>query len=267
MRLTLVSLALLILLAGPMPAAAGPPVAAEAGPVLVPDRLFDSSEVLRQAQAQSMPDLDGRTSGKNTKKAMLYSLILPGLGEYYLGHRTRAKGFFVAEGAIWTAFTVFRVQGNHRRDLYREYAEVNAGVPRRNDDDYYRVIGNYDSAEGPYSANEQVRREARAIFPNQPDRQEEYFQEHAYLGDDAWQWGSTESRLRFKDMRSSSLDAYHRADLSIGLAVANRILSVLDAGILAAKQHREEDSEGRFSWDVETGREGPGAHITLARTF
>ena len=267
MRLKLVILGVLIFGLGAAPAGAGPGPVGGSGPVLIPDRLFDSGDVLRQAQAEPGLDLTGAGQRKTTQKAMLYSLLLPGLGEYYLGHTTRAKAFFVAEGAVWTAFTVFRVQGNHRRELYREYAEINAGVPVRDDDDYYRVIGNFDSADGPYSANEQVRREARAIYPNQPDKQEEYFQDHAYLGDNAWEWGGTDQRLRFKDMRSSSIDSYHRADLSIGLAVANRILSVLDAGVLAARQHRDEDSAGRLSWDIDSGREGPGARITLARTF
>jgi len=267
MRLKLVMLSLLILIAGVAPAAAGPLETGGSAPLLMPDRLFDSGTVLRQAQAEPGLDLTGGGEGKTTRKAMLYSLLLPGLGEHYLGHTTRAKAFFVAEGAIWTTFTVFRVQGSHRKDLYREFAEINAGVPSRDDDDYYRVIGNFDSAEGPFSANEQVRREARAIFPNDPAAQDQYFEENAFLGDDAWDWESTELRDRFKDMRSSSIDAYHRADLSLGLLVANRILSVLDTGLLASRSHRALDTAGRVSWDIDAGREGPGARITLARTF
>jgi hypothetical protein len=236
------------------------------GTPLGPDRLYDSRQVLELAAAEPGPGLALDAPVKNPKLAMLFSLLLPGLGEHYLGHTGRAKVFFATEGLIWTSFAVFRVQGAHREDLYREYAEVHAGVSPRDDDDFYRQIGNFNSSDGPYSANEVVRRQARAIYPNNPDAQQSYFDENAYTGDNAWNWSDPSIREQYRDLRSSSLDAFHRSELSIGAAVANRLLSIIDAGILASKLNRAASPEsGGVSWQIQA--EPEGGRLTLSRAF
>jgi hypothetical protein len=158
--------------------------------------------------------------------------------------------FFLAEGAIWTSYAVFQVQGAHRKDIYREFARVNAGVATRNDDEFYRIIGNYESSDGPFSANEQVRREARANYPDDRAKQEEYYQEHAYTGDDTWTWQSQAMLDTYQDMRDASLSAYHKSNFSLGLALANRLISVVDTGILAAKRATQQASTNWQTWAI-----------------
>jgi hypothetical protein len=247
---------------------AGPPGRSGTTPNLYPDRLYDASRVLQQAAETPGVSLPRASGGKNAKVAMLYSLLLPGLGEQYLGHTGRAKGFFVAEGGIWTAFAIFRSQGAHRKDLYKEFAEVNAGVKQRNNDDYYRIVGNYLSSDGPFSANEFVRRQARALWPGVDEAsrkaREQYLQENGYFGDNSWAWPDVETLIAYQRMRKSSLDAYHRADLTVGLLLANRLLSVLDVGLLAK---RSGNDHAGLSWHIDAGPGGPGAQLTLARTF
>jgi hypothetical protein len=236
--------------------------------MLGPDRLYDSAELLQTTDQELEPSLRIETDKKNAKLAMLYSLILPGLGQQYLGHSGRAKIFYVAEGAIWTSFAVFRIQGNHREDLYKEFAAINAGPKERDDDDFYRTIGNFVSSDGPFSANEEVRRQARALFPDDRDAQDQYFEDHAYTGDDAWEWESEDAQQRFGEMRTSSLDAYHRSELAVGLLVANRLVSVLDVGLLAARRKNDHaDDEARLSWNLQAVRGRPGAQVTLSRRF
>jgi len=269
MRWTLPPLAAAALAAGLVSAAsAAAPAPPGSTPHLYPQRLYDAARILEQAPETPGVALPRSSGEKNPKLAMLYSLLLPGLGEQYLGHTGRAKGFFVAEGGIWTAFAVFRTQGGHRKDLYHEYAQVNAGVKPRNDDDFYRVVGNYLSSDGPYSANEFVRRQARALWPGVDEAsrraREQYIAENGYFGDNSWDWPSTETLIAYQKMRKSSLDAYHRADLTVGLLLANRLLSVLDVGFLA--KGRGGDHAG-LSWHLDAGPEGPGAQLTLARSF
>lgn len=248
-------------------AASAAPRIAAAAPLLVPDRMYKAEDVLQSATSEEGVVLTGPSGEKNPKLAMLYSLLLPGLGEHYLGHSTRAKGFFVAEGAIWAGFGVFRLQGNHRQDLFREYARASAGVSVRDDDEFYRIVGNFISSEGPYSANEQVRRAARSIFPGDRERQDEYIAAHEYTGGDAWRWASETQRERFRDMRTSSLDAYHRADLTVGLMVANRLLSVLDVGLISARSRARGKDQATLSWEIDADRKGPNARVTLSRSF
>lgn len=249
-------------------AAVAVPAGAEPGPAdLFPARLYSAQAVLNAPAEEPAPALAVTLDGKNPRLAMLFSLILPGLGEQYLGHSGRAKAFFVTEGAIWTSFAAFRIQGNHRKNLYKEYADVFAGVPPRNDEDFYRTIGNFISSDGPFSANESIRRQARANFPNSLQKQQEFYDQYAYTGDNAWTWESAARWQQYQDMRSASLDAIHRSNLSLGLLVANRLLSVIDAGIIAARRSRAHTNAARVSWNLEAGPRGPEATVVVSRAF
>ena len=236
--------------------------------ILGPDRIYDSAALLQDTAVEPEANLQVEPKEKNVKLAMLYSLLLPGLGESYLGYKGRATAFFVVEGAIWVSFAAFRIQGDHREDLYKEFAEVHAGVAQRNDEEFYRTIGNFIGADGPFSANEQVRRQARSIYPDDREAQDEYFEENAYTGEDEWRW-SSEGRLEaYGDMRSSAENSYHNSELAVGLLVANRILSVVDVGIIGARSKSEQaDDQARLSWNFEAPQGGPGARVTLSRTF
>jgi hypothetical protein len=235
-------------------------------PQLGPDRLYDSRSMLAQVAAQeNEPAVAEAEVPGNSRVAMLYSLVLPGLGEYALGHHDRAKVFFLAEGAIWTSYAVFQVQGAHRKDIYQEFARVNAGVSKRNDDEFYRIIGNYVSSDGAFSANEQVRREARANYPDDRAKQEEYYQEHAYTGNDTWTWQSEAALQTYQDMRDASISSYHNSNFSLGLAIANRLISVVDTGILAAKKSRANSTTTGFRWNIEA--EPSGARLLVSRSF
>ena len=162
---------------------------------------------------------------------------------------------------------MFRTQGGHREDLFREYAQAKAGVSVRDDDEFYRIVGNFVAAEGPYSANEQIRRQARALFPGDREQQDAYIEDHIYTGNDAWRWDSEEERDRFKSMRNSSLDAYHRANLTLGLLVADRLLSVVDVGLISARGRSRGPDQATLSWEIDAARTGPTARILLSRAF
>ena len=79
-----------LLLAGAVTSAA--PRIATAAPLLVPDRMYKAEDVLKSATAEEGMVLATPSGEKNPKLAMLYSLLLPGLGEHYLGHSTPGEG-------------------------------------------------------------------------------------------------------------------------------------------------------------------------------
>ncbi|NNF08111.1 MAG: hypothetical protein HKN21_15210 [Candidatus Eisenbacteria bacterium] len=236
---------------------------------LLPSRVYSASAILESSEEEftgaQLRNLEGY---KDPRLAMLYSLLLPGLGEMWLGHTTRAKAFFVAEAGVWTAFGIFETQGSHREKIYKEYAADFAGVPVRDDNEFYRIIGNFPAAEGPFSANEAIRRQARALFPNNRGQQESYVGENGYFGDSSWEWQTQEEFNRYRELRSRSLDSYNNADLTLGLLLVNRLASVVDAGLLANKRNKSlaQDQMG-FHWSVEPGSEGPSAKFVLARNF
>ena len=167
----------------------------------------------------------GQEGRKSLRKALLFSLMLPGAGEVYMGHTGRAEAMFAAEAGIWASFAYFRIQGDMREDSYKEIARMSAGVTREMDDFYYKMLAYYVSNE---DFNVDIIRDARLRFPDDRAMQIEYFDEHAYLGDDAWQWDSLDRMNEYARIRTLSRQSDRRATLTTGFAVLNRMISMID---------------------------------------
>jgi len=156
-------------------------------------------------------------------KAGLMSLILPGAGQYYNGHNTKAGVFLVAEFGVWCAYSVFNHQGSIRSDTYVQYAGIYAGTSGDYSDSYWQSVGRYLSSD---EYNEGVLREERAYSEA----------EHELItGTDAWQWRSEEFQDNFRRLRVASNSAYSHRDFMLMFAVINRALSVIDAVTNAGK--------------------------------
>ena len=220
--------------------------------------------------AQVDPTDDGSPS---KSKALLLSTVLPGAGQYYAGRTTRAKVFFLAEAAIWTGFVVFQVQGHLRQDSYIEYAELTAGVDAEDKpEEFYRALGQYMRSDpGPSSYNEDIRREARALYPDDRQAQERYLQENGYFGGDAWEWQSAEDQAHYKSLRKKSLFSFEKATYMLGLAVANRVIAAMDAARSVAKSSKQRDQSQGFRLEMRSdpGSPGsaPGMMLCLTRDF
>ncbi|MEK7316415.1 MAG: hypothetical protein AAB011_09555, partial [Candidatus Eisenbacteria bacterium] len=175
------------------------------------------------APAASADTAPAKRPGK--RRALLYSLLLPGAGELSLGARGRAAGFFVAEGLIWTHYVWFQVAGRLRRDDYIEQAQLNAGVGVNSEEDsYWKLVGQYErsSGSGPGSYEEDVRREARDLHPDDPAAQDAYVLQNLPTGDQAWAWNSPELQKAYRGTRASSNRAFDRAKYSFAAAILNR---------------------------------------------
>lgn len=162
---------------------------------------------------------------KSMGKALLLSLILPGTGQEYIGSQRRARSMWTAETAVWTTYVLFTVQGGNREDKYKEMAGMFADVSGNRDDGYYQAIAFYTTN---YDYNIDVRREARYIYPYDPALQDQYVLDHGYFGDDAWEWDDVGRQLEFRNTRTASKESYRRATLTLGFAVLNRMVSMID---------------------------------------
>lgn len=178
----------------------------------------------------------GAAGEKSLSRAMLYSLLLPGAGEAYMGYDTRAKAAVGAEAVIWTGFAYFTYQGGLREDRYKEMAYIHAGVEGDRDDDYYQAIAYYLSN---YDYNVDILREARFYYPYDRDLQLEYWEDNGYFGADAWEWSTIEAMREYRDVRTESRKSYRRATLMVGFAVLNRMISMvgLYVSYKAGEQH------------------------------
>jgi len=201
----------------------------------------------------------------------LYSLLLPGLGQLYLGEKREAKLFLLGEAAVWTAFVVFRVEGRLREDAYKEYAVTHAGLGSRNHSDaFYRIIGDYNSAE-EYEEFLKMEGRYQAYYDDPTDPQADYQAlEDFYLSSrvrdfEPWKWTSTEDRRFYHRLRSGSRQAYRRAVYMLAAAAVNRVASAVLAARSARAGGRGEEV-GR--WQIRVGPdEEAEIGIFLSRGF
>jgi hypothetical protein len=194
----------------------------------------------------------------NPRKVMLYSLLLPGLGQQMAGKDERARIYYGIELAIWTAWAANRMEGHARKDRFIEFAQQEAGVGTGDrNDDYWRTISQFERSDpGPASANEYVRRQARSLYPGDRAAQQAYLEQNGYFGGRAWDWQNADNLGRYRFLRSQSLDSYHRAQYSIGLAIVHRLISMVDAVRVAGKINRARAGHGEQGATEPRGRFG-----------
>jgi len=197
-------------------------------------------------------------------KAIGYSALLPGLAQWNLGHRNRALGFWIAEAAFWTGFATYRVQGTIREDSYLEMATLHAGVTDvdSRDDDYLRRLSSWPSSD--LYDDLIVRRDARTFSGDDPAARAAYFEENRIPVEDRWDWRSSADRERFDDKRGESKSAFKRSRNMIGLAVANRVVAMIDAVVLS---NRNSDSAYRLQMEPRHNGEDWEGRLSLSRRY
>ncbi|MBN2364219.1 hypothetical protein JXL83_08815 [candidate division WOR-3 bacterium] len=157
-------------------------------------------------------------------KVLFASLLIPGGGEYLLGNKKAALGFFIAEGLVWTGYLSMRWKGNSIQNNYRIYASDIAGAyySERNET-YWDAIEWYQSAE---SYNLKVREDARKLYPDDYDAQLRYIQENSYTGSYAWDWNGKLSQYDYyRGMRRNSREALQNASYILSGAILTRVVS------------------------------------------
>lgn len=165
-------------------------------------------------------------------KAGIYSALIPGLGEYYVGHRAKARIFFAVEAATWVSFFTFHIYGNWKEDDFIQFAAENANANLENkSDEFTDWVGFYDDID-------QFNSLGRVQDPERP-----------YLVDNAenhWRWQSAEAQSTYRHLKNRSREAYRHRDFMVGLAVVNRIVSIIDA-VRDAKRSQREIKGSEFS--------------------
>ncbi|MCK4606062.1 MAG: hypothetical protein KAU35_02075 [candidate division Zixibacteria bacterium] len=165
-----------------------------------------------------------RSERKSVGKAVLYSIILPGLGEYYVGNRKKARYFFAAEALWWLGYLSYRTDGGWKKDDYIAFAHEQAGANLEGkSDEFVDFVGYYYNID-------QYNTLGRVLDRDRP-----------YLVDNAsnhWCWQSSEDKAAFREMKNGSREAYRQAKFMIGLMVLNRIVSAIDAAHDARSSRR-----------------------------
>lgn len=172
---------------------------------------------------------------KNPGLAVIYSLLLPGMGELYAGSYSSGKYFTIAEGALWLTYIGFNSYGNWQRDRYKAFAASNGGVNTSSKDaDYFANISEYDNIY-EYNYQQALNRNYSGVY----DVNKYY-----------WNW-TDQDRKTYRDMWSSSEGAFNNIRFVVGALILNRILSVIDAVRLVGRYN--DNLEQNVGWNLSVG--------------
>jgi len=173
---------------------------------------------------------------KSAGLAILYSLLLPGMGELYADGYESGKYFTIAEGVLVATFIGMNVYANSQEDNYKAYATTNAKINTNGkDDSYYATISEFENIL-EYNDEKALERNFDQMFDTKT-----FF----------WKWESTQDRQTYRDMWSSSEQTYNDLRFVVGLMLLNRIVSAINAARLVSVYNNRVDEQ--MSWNISLG--------------
>ncbi len=175
--------------------------------------ILQTDDHFRAALAAKPAD-DVKVEAKSRGKAFLFSLLIPGAGEYYLGKNTLAKSFFFTEVALWASYISFQTYSNWKRDDMYVIAATHANAEIGDKPSQYFVdLGNYQDIY-EYNDAKQRSREFYQVYPI-----DTYY----------WSWDDAANQRKFEQLRIASDRAHNRSVFVIGGIIANHLVSAIDA--------------------------------------
>jgi hypothetical protein len=212
--------------------------------------LISISLALAQQPAQNFENtfqqIESDTMNKKSTsraKSILYSLILPGAGQWSLGYKGRAKVFMGAEFLLWVGYFGTRSYANVIQDNYQSYAAVHAASNSFSKEEQYWIdIGSSDNI---YAFNEQRLRDRNkdALYPENT----------AYY----WQWDNKDSRKYYNNLRVQEHDWERRATFIVGAFILNRVVSAIDVIRIIRKENKKvENQMSRLNFNYKTTKTG-----------
>lgn len=168
-------------------------------------------------------------------RAFLYSFVVPGLGEYYVGSKYKAAFFFAVEVATWAQYMTNHSTGSDKEDEFRIYADKHWSptkyivhliedlqvdtdtskdfshhMPDTKTQQYYEMIGKYQQ-----------------FWPGWDDY--------------ASKENSSERQRQYMRMRDDANNKLNTARTWAMVALANHVLSAFDAALSAKRFNKKRD--------------------------
>src|ERR1035437_786680 len=172
---------------------------------------------------------------KSIGLAIIYSLLLPGMGELYSGNYSSGKYFTIAEGTFWGTYIGMNAYSGWQKNRYHSFAASNGGVNvAGKSDDYYTNIGIYTDIN---EYNDDMARNG--------DFNKMYNTEQNY-----WKWTGSD-RKTYRTMWTASEQAHNNLRFVVGALVLNRVVSAINAARIAAAYNKNAFQE--LGWNISAG--------------
>lgn len=196
------------------------------------------------------------------------SFLLPGLGQYRMGRKTRAYVYWTLEAAGWITLGTSLWRSSSKESAYEEYAAAFAGVSGTGHDKvYYENVGRWRSSDGPGGYNEYVRREARDMYYPDQTAMDAYYLENYVSSEMAWRWSSTDAQHNFNILRGDSEDAGRLALYAAFYLFTLRVVSSVDAVYIARRSTNDVDTSSNIPVRFEVGPRPGGFYLAINRPF
>ncbi len=196
-------------------------------------------------------------SKKSPFTAVVYSLLLPGMGEWYADGFDEGRYSLIAEGSLWLTYYSFRQYGSWIQSDARNFASAHAGALIGGKGDQYFVdIGNFNDT---YEYNDKQLRDREL---------EKVYDVNAGF---YWSWDSDANRREYRAMRVSGERVLNNSRFVIAAVIVNRILSAINAARLT-RMYNERTGESVGSWRLESslihdGLRPDGVKLSIVRSL
>lgn len=169
---------------------------------------------------------------KKSGLAVLYSILLPGMGELYAGNFESGKYFTIGDVVLWGFVIGFNNYASQMKDNYKSFAKSYAGADiSGKDDNYFVNVGLYMNID-EYNKIKELERSYADVYPQSF----------------AWKWESQSQRKEFRNMWKSSENAYNNIRFAIGALILNRIASAINAVRLVSKYNKNLNNQS--DWNI-----------------
>lgn len=188
----------------------------------------------------------GAVSGSRTKY-ILYSLLLPGAGQWAMGYHNRAKFFVGVEALLWIGYFGSHAYANMAQNDYKSYAAAHANLNSKDKSEQYWIdIG---SSENIYNFNQQRLRE-RDVKSTYPEN-DKYF----------WQWDSEQNIEQYNSLRVKEYNWEDRTTYIVFALILNRLISTVDVIRIIRKESRENQNRSSMLYfDYKSDRSNAGIY-------
>ena len=192
----------------------------------------------------------------SVRKAMLYSAVVPGLGEIYTRDYKKGAIFLTSEAAILFSYFRLKAETKWAVDSYKQFAYSVTDVPKDQEDSYYQKIQDYISSD---NYNESIIRDARnyfLIYNNDPLGYEEYLANYLIPEDLIWDWENTKNWYKYRELRRNKQDFEIYTKFVTAAAILNRIVSMIDSAVSVKKLNRSGKYLGKLSFKPDYKKRG-----------
>lgn len=210
---------------------------------------------------------------KSIKRGFLYSLVVPGAGEFYAGSKIKAILFFGLEAGFWTGYFSYHKKGKNKEKEFLNFADAHWNVQAYSESLLTRYAGYTENqVEYPGLKRDPVTQLvidipgtyyhsktdsiviSHSIHPQagQPiDKNQQYYEEIGKYDQFRFGWSDypdyyavsalTALRNDYLNMRRDSNSLLNKANRFVMFSLANHLLSAFDAALSVRSHNRKGD--------------------------